>query len=99
YLGFNPYSKITYKDWLTFPQQALIEVTGGELYHDEIGLSAIREKFRYFPEEVWLYIYGHQWAYIGDEEMYMGRSGEIGDELGSNIIANRMANNIIKLCF
>jgi hypothetical protein len=99
YLGFDPNSKITYADWLTFPQQALLEITRGEVYHDEIGLNKAREKFKYYPDEVWLYIYAHQWGYIGDEEAYMGRSGEIGDELGSNLIASRIANNIVKLCF
>ncbi len=99
YLGFNPYDKITYADWLTFPQQSLLEVTRGEVYFDLIGLNKIREKFKYFPDEVWMYIYGHEWGYLGDEEMYMGRSGEIGDELGSDLIASRFANNVVKLCF
>ncbi len=99
FLAFNPYDKITYADWLTFPQQSLLEATAGELYFDQIDFEKIVNKFKYFPEEVWVYIYGHQWGYIGDEEMYMGRDGEIGDELGSSLIASRMVNNIMKLCF
>jgi hypothetical protein len=99
FLGFDPRQRVSYADWLTFPQQALLEVTAGEIYFDQIGLGETVNKFKYFPDEVWMYIYAHQWGYIGDEEMYMGRSGEIGDELGSNVIATRMVNNIMKLCF
>jgi hypothetical protein len=99
YLGINPFKRLSFKDWLTFPQQALIEVTAGELYHDEIDFQKLRDKYKYFPDDIWLYLYANQWGAIGDEEMYMARSGEIGDKLGSSIIATRIVNNVMKLCF
>jgi hypothetical protein len=98
YLGYNPTKQITYQDWLLFPQQALIEVARGEIYYDTIDFKGVQEKFRYFPPEVWMYLYACQWGYIGDLELQMGRSGEIGDELGSNIIATKIVENIMKLC-
>ncbi len=100
YLGFNPYDRITDKDWLTFPQQALLEVTGGEVYYDGLGdLEKIRQKFAYYPEHIWLYMYMIQWGRIGNEEAFMGRSGEVGDELGSSIITANLVYNIMCLCF
>ncbi len=100
YLGFDPYNRITIKDWLTFPQQALLEVTKGEVYYDGLGeLERIRAKFHYYPDDVWLYMYMIQWEKIANEEAFMGRSGEVGDELGSNIIATSIVTNIMKLCF
>ena len=100
YLGIDPYKKLTYKDWLVFPQQALIEVSSGEVYYDGLEqLNKIREKFSYYPEEIWKYIYLIQWDKIANEEAFMGRSGEVGDELGSNIIATDIATHIMHLCF
>jgi hypothetical protein len=68
YLGYNPYKTITFQEWLTFPQQSLIEVTAGELYYDEINFEEIRKKFSYFPDDIWKYMYAVQWAYIGQLE-------------------------------
>jgi hypothetical protein len=99
YIGFDPHKNITLQDWLTFPQQPLLEVTEGELYHDDLGVQKIRDKFAYYPEEVWLYIYTIQWDMIGSEESLPGRTGEMGDELGSQIIATDIVFNIMKLCF
>jgi hypothetical protein len=100
YLGFDPYRRIAVKDWLAFPQQALLEVTSGEVFYDGLEeLESIRQKFAYYPDDVWRYIYMTQWGYIGNEEAFMGRSGEVGDELGSNIIATNLVNHIMRLCF
>jgi hypothetical protein len=100
YLGFDPYQRITYRDWLTFPQQALLEVTKGEVYFDGLGeLNKIREKFQYYPDDVWMYIYMIQWERLGNVEMFMGRSGQVGDELGSRVLAAEIVHNIMDLCF
>lgn len=99
YLGFNPYKKISVKDWLTFPQQALVEVTAGEIYYDTLGIEEIRKKFSYFPDDVWLYMYTVQWSYIGQLEAFVGRTGDVGDELGSNIVAAELVKHLMRLCF
>jgi hypothetical protein len=78
----------------------LIEVCGGEIFYNElVEVKEIREKFKYYPEEVWKYLYLIQWDKIANQESFMGHSGEVGDELGSNIIATEIVNNIMKLCF
>lgn len=100
FLGFNPYRKIFQKDWLTFPQQSLLEVTGGEVFYDGLAeLIKIRGKFAFYPHNVWLYLLRSQWAKIADEISFQARSGEEGDELGSQILASRMAENIMRMAF
>jgi hypothetical protein len=99
YLGYNPYKTITFQEWLTFPQQSLIEVTAGELYYDEINFEEIRKKFSYFPDDIWKYMYAVQWAYIGQLEAFVGRTGDVGDELGSNIVGAELTKHIMRLCF
>ena len=98
--GFDLKRKITIADWLTFPQQRLLELTSGEVYYDGLGqLSKARERIRYYPGDVWLYMMAAQWTRISQEEAFVGRAGHVGDELGSQIVAARLVREIIKLSF
>lgn len=99
YLGLDPYRRLTYKDWLIFPQQALLEISRGQIYYDKIGFEKIRQKFAYYPKNIWQYMYMIQWGKLAEEQAFMGRTGEVGGELGSNIIATDTINNIMRLCF
>src|ERR1041385_8225479 len=48
-LGFDATKKITLTDWLTVPQQKLLEAVSGEVYHDGLGkLRETREKLRFY---------------------------------------------------
>lgn len=99
-LDFNPYSKIEVLDWLIFPEQRLLEITSGRVYHDGLGeLDRIRAKFNYYPKDVWLYLLATQWSSIAQSEAFMARCGDVGDELGSQLIASRMVQKLMKLCF
>ncbi|MCK6545211.1 DUF4037 domain-containing protein [Myxococcota bacterium] len=100
YLGFTPSRRISVEDWLTFPQQALLEVTGGEVFHDGLGaLTKARERFAYYPRDLWLYVMRCQWGRIANELSYQARSGEGGDELGSLVLAARMVDELVRLAF
>lgn len=99
-LGLDLKRQITIVDWLTFPQQRLLELTSGEVYYDGLGqLSKARERIRYYPKDVWLYMMAAQWKRISQEEAFVGRAGHVGDELGSQIVAARLVREIIKLGF
>ncbi len=99
-LGVDPYEPISPKDWLTFSEQSLLSVTRGAVFFDGTGnLTAIREKFDYYPRDVWLYLLASQWRRIDQEEPFVGRCAEAGDELGSQIIAARLTQDIMRLCF
>ena len=99
-LGFDLNRRITTADWLTFPQQRLLELTSGEVYYDGLGqLAKARERLRYYPKDTWLYMMAAQWTRISQEEAFVGRAGHVGDELGSQIVAARLVREIIKLSF
>ncbi len=83
HLTIDPTKELVISDWLIFPSQKLLEITSGEIFHDDLGLSEIREKFSYYPHDIWLYILSCQWAKISQEEAFVGRCGDVGDELGS----------------
>ncbi len=100
YLGLNPDDKMQVLDWLTIPEQRLLTVTAGRVYHDGLGtLDQVRKKFSYYPRDVWLHLLAAQWTWIAQEEAFIGRAGEVGDELGSQIIAARLVRALMKLCF
>lgn len=99
YWGFDISSPTTPADWLTFPQQKLRTLTGGAVYHDDIGLEAIRARFAWYPQDVWLYLLAAGWARIGQEEHLMGRAGLVGDELGSALLGSRLVRDVMRLAF
>jgi hypothetical protein len=99
-LNFDPSNKIEVTDWLTFPQQRLLEVVSGKVYHDGLGeLRKIRAKLEFYPRDIWLYLLAAQWTRISQEEAFVGRTGDVGDELGSQIVAARVVREIMKLAF
>ena len=99
-LKLNPYKNIEMIKWLTFPQQRLLEMVSGEVFYDGLNkVKKIRQKLGYFPNDVWLYLLASQWMRISQEEAFVGRTGDVGDELGSQIIASRIIRELMQLSF
>lgn len=98
-LGFDGLDQPTTPDWLATPTQVLAEITGGAVYHDGIGeLTALRTRLGWYPDDVWRYVLACQWTRIGQEEPFVGRAAEAGDELGSQVTAARLARDVMRLC-
>jgi hypothetical protein len=87
-------------DWLSFPSQLMRSLTAGQVFHEGLGqLTALREKLKYYPHDIWLYLLAAQWQRIDQEEPFMGRCGQAGDELGSRLVAARLVKDVMRLCF
>ena len=100
HLGFDPQVDITVQDWLTTPQQLLLEVTAGAVFHDPDGdLKRVRNKLEWYPDDIWLWLLACQWRRIAQEEAFVGRTAEVGDELGSRILTARIIRDLMRLCF
>ncbi|SDY96994.1 protein of unknown function [Micromonospora pattaloongensis] len=99
-LGFDPRRRVSDLDWLSAPTQRLAEVTGGAVFHDGLDgtLTAARDQLAWYPDDVWRYVLACQWSRIGREEHVVGRCGEVGDELGSAMVAARLARDLMRLC-
>ncbi|GGK81791.1 hypothetical protein GCM10012284_14800 [Mangrovihabitans endophyticus] len=98
HLGFNPLTGITPHDWLATPTQTLAEVTTGAVHHDGLGaLHAARRALAWYPDEVWRYVLACQWQRLSQEEPFVGRCGEVGDELGSAVVAARLVRDLMRL--
>lgn len=98
-LGFDPRGDVTLLDWLATPAQRLAEFTNGKVFHDEPGeLTAARDRFAWYPRDVWLYLLACQWQRVEQEESFPGRCAEAGDDLGSAVVAARLARDLMRLC-
>ncbi len=87
-------------DWLTFPQQWLRVLTAGGVWHSGLGdVERVRQQLAYFPHDVWLYLLAAGWTRISQEEAFVGRCGEVGDEVGSQVITARLVRDLMLLCF
>lgn len=99
-LGFDPSQGVSLRDWLTTPQQVLLEVTRGAVFHDGLGrLEPVRAALAWYPDEVWLWLLACQWRRIDQEEPFVGRAAEVDDELGSRVVAARLVRDVMRLCF
>ncbi len=99
-LNFDPTGDIRAVDWVSVPEYRLLMLTSGRVFHDGLGqLEPIRARLRYYPDDVWLYLLAAQWRRIAQEEAFMGRCGQVGDDLGSRLIAARLVRDLMRLCF
>jgi hypothetical protein len=100
HLGFDPRSGLTTLQWLTTPQQLLLSMTRGPVFHDGTGeLTPIRIALRWYPDDIWLWLIACQWRRIDQEEPFVGRTAEVGDDLGSRLLAARLVRDVMRMCF
>jgi uncharacterized protein DUF4037 len=98
-LGADPAHPLPTAAWLAVPTQVLRELTGGAVFHDGLGLlEPYRRRLAWYPDDVWRYVLACQWMRLSQEEPFVGRCGEVGDELGSAVIAARQVRDLMKLC-
>jgi uncharacterized protein DUF4037 len=99
-LGIAPDQPLRARDWLVLPEQKLLQVTAGAVFHDGLGtLAALRERLAYYPRDVWLYLLAAQWMRVAQIEPFVGRTAEAGDDLGSRLIVASLARDLMKLSF
>jgi hypothetical protein len=99
-LSFDPRDGVSLAHWLATPQQILLEVTRGAVHRDDAGeVAAVREALAWYPDDVWLWLLACQWRRVDQEEPFVGRTAEVGDELGSRVLAARLVRDLVRLCF
>ncbi len=98
-LGIDIYDELSALDWLSFPQQILLSIRSGRLFHDELGLSEVVEKMHYYPKDIRLYMIASSWQRIGQEEHLAARAMLTNQAAGFSIISARLARDIMQLGF
>ena len=100
HLGFDPEDDVTPLDWLTAPSQRLRTIASGRVFHDSLNaLVPRRAAVQWYPQDLWAYLMASQWRRIGQEEAFVARAGDTGDELGSRVLASRLCRDLMHLAF
>jgi hypothetical protein len=100
FLGGNATQPLTTIDWLLAPQQHLLGATRGAVYHDGLGtLVPMREQLGWYPADVARWMVACQWQRVAQEEAFTGRTAEVGDELGSRLVASRLVRELMRVHF
>jgi hypothetical protein len=99
-LGYDPRDGMPNARWLAAPQQSLLHVTAGAVFNDETGeLKSVREQLSWYPKDVWLWIMTSAWQRVQDTEPMVGRTAEIGDEVGNRLVIAKLIDHLMSLCF
>lgn len=85
---------------LTASSDHLRTVVTGPVYRDDTGEMALaRERLRWYPHDVWIYLLASIWRRISQEEAFLGRCGDVGDEVGALVVAGRLVRDVMRLGF
>ena len=98
-LGVDLDKPLVAADWLTMTHNRLRSIVEGRVFRDDLGLQAVRDRFTWYPQDVWLYVLASCWLRIYEDETLTGRAGSAGDDLGSAVIAWRLIRDMMRLAF
>jgi hypothetical protein len=99
-LGIDPPAPSDAVSWLALTGQSVLELTAGAVFVDTDGrLTAIRDALAWYPDDLWRYVVAVDWARVGDELQFVGRTGERGDDVGSRVVAARLVRVMMHLGF
>src|SRR4051794_18503207 len=97
WLGFDASQGIGIDDWLVTPQQQLLGVVAGRVYADDGRLAPVRAALAWYPDQIWRWMLACQWSRIAQEEAFVQRTHEVGDELGSRVVTGRLVRDLMRL--
>ncbi|NIK58609.1 DUF4037 domain-containing protein [Kribbella shirazensis] len=97
HLGFDASQGISQTDWLVTPQQQILGVVRGRVYADDGRLAPVRDALSWYPDELWRWMLACQWSRIAQEEPFVQRTHEVGDELGSRVVTARLVRDVMRL--
>jgi hypothetical protein len=98
HLGVDATAGMSTTDWLVTPQQRLLGVVAGRVHADPDGaLGAVRRRLAWYPDQVWRWLLACQWHRLAQEEAFVARAAEAGDEIGSAVVAARLVRDMMRL--
>jgi hypothetical protein len=75
-------------------------MVAGEVFHDPDGsLADRRAALQWYPDDVWRYVLASAWLRVSQEEPFIGRTGGVGDDLGSALVTARLARDLVRIAF
>jgi len=98
WLGVDATTGMAVRDWLATPQQRLLGVVAGAVHRDDGGaLARLRRALAWYPEPVWRWMVACQWHRVAQEEAFVARTAEAGDDIGSRVTSARLVRDLMRL--
>lgn len=99
-LGVDATTDLAIADWLSLTGQSVLEIVAGPVFLDTAGeLTHVRRRLDWYPRDLWLHLLACDWAQLGEELPFVGRSGARGDDVGSRVLAARLVHVAMHLGF
>lgn len=99
YLGCSDFDNLTELDWISFSQHKLLSLTAGRLFWDDLHCGEKLQKLSYYPDNVRLFLLASNWSLLSEEQAYVRRCHDVGDEIGSFFACTRIAQRLMHLGF
>ncbi|MFC0673917.1 DUF4037 domain-containing protein [Brachybacterium hainanense] len=86
--------------WLATPQQHLLQLTQGEVFHDDTAeLTALRQAHAWYPADVERWIIAAQWELLSSVDPLISRAREAGDLRGGQLLTVRAVQLVMEMAF
>jgi hypothetical protein len=99
YLGLNSFEGISELDWLALSEHRLLAITSGKFFVDYLHIKEVLDTISFYPEQVRLYLIASNWSLISEEQAFVKRCSDVGDEVGSILVCTRIAERLMRLSF
>lgn len=99
YLGCGDLSALRETDWLSFSEHKLLALTAGKFFQDDLKMADRLSNLNFYPESVRLYLIASNWSLAAEEQAFVRRCADVGDETGSMLACARIAERLMRLAF
>lgn len=99
YLGTDRINGLEPADWLSLSEHRLLALRKARFFRDDLGFAEQLLALRFYPEPVQLYLLASNWSLIAEEQAFVRRCADVGDEAGSMLACARIAERLMRLMF
>lgn len=99
YLGKSDLGQLSEADWLAFSEHRLLALRSAEFYVDGLQMKELLAPLGFYPTDVQKYLIASNWSLIAEEQAFVGRCAQVGDEIGSRLACGRIVERLMRLCF
>lgn len=99
-LSIDDIDALKASDWFSFPQQHLLQFTGGASFSNSLGhYEHAKTILSWYPNDVWRWMMASQWYFIWGTERLIFRTPEAGDSIGSQLNVHKLIRLIVEMSF
>ncbi len=99
YLGVGNLENLTEADWLAFSEHRLLALTSGKIFVDGLNMREQLSPLKFYPEKVKLFLIASNWSVLAEEQAFVKRCSDVGDEIGSALVCARICERLMRLSF